>query len=79
VRDASTFGHDVGTAQGGSVRTHVATYRVCFDADVSAGFEGASRVDVHVISASVGGDAYNYLDDAIAIGLSGSTPALPRT
>jgi hypothetical protein len=68
VRDASAVGHDIGTTQGGSVRTLVATYHICFNANVSAGFKGAIRVNVHVISASVGGDTYNYLGDVVTIG-----------
>ncbi|GJN38798.1 hypothetical protein PR202_gb27872 [Eleusine coracana subsp. coracana] len=77
VRGASAFGYGAGTARGGSPRARVAAYRVCFrpingsecfDADVLAGFEAAIRDGVHVISASVGGDAFDYLEDAVAIG-----------
>jgi subtilisin family serine protease len=77
VRGASAFGYGAGAARGGSPRARVAAYRVCFrpvngsecfDADVLAGFEAAIRDGVHVISASVGGDANGYLDDAVAIG-----------
>ncbi|XP_062234124.1 subtilisin-like protease SBT5.3 [Phragmites australis] len=77
VRGASAFGYGNGTARGGSPRARVAAYRVCFrpvngsecfDADVLAGFEAAIDDGVHVISASVGGDAYDYLHDAVAIG-----------
>ncbi|KAF8658974.1 hypothetical protein HU200_058812 [Digitaria exilis] len=77
VRGASAFGYGAGTARGGSPRARVAAYRVCFrpingsecfDADVLAGFEAAIADGVHVISASVGGDATSYLDDAVAIG-----------
>nr|CAB3468375.1 unnamed protein product [Digitaria exilis] len=77
VRGASAFGYGAGTARGGSPRARVAAYRVCFrpingsecfDADVLAGFEAAIADGVHVISASVGGDAMSYLDDAVAIG-----------
>ena len=67
----------MGTARGGSPRARVAAYRVCFrpingsecfDADVLAAFEAAIADGVHVISASVGGDATDYLLDAVAIG-----------
>ncbi|RCV22428.1 hypothetical protein SETIT_4G219900v2 [Setaria italica] len=77
VRGAAAFGYGAGTARGGSPRARVAAYRVCFrpingsecfDADVLAGFEAAIADGVHVISASVGGDATDYLDDAVAIG-----------
>jgi subtilisin family serine protease len=82
-RDENGHGtHTLATAggaavRGGSPRARVAAYRVCFrpvngsdcfDADVLAGFEAAIRDGVHVISASVGGDANDYLDDAVAIG-----------
>ncbi|PVH47555.1 hypothetical protein PAHAL_4G086600 [Panicum hallii] len=77
VRGAAAFGYGGGTARGGAPRARVAAYRVCFrpingsecfDADVLAGFEAAIADGVHVISASVGGDATDYLDDAVAIG-----------
>jgi hypothetical protein len=81
VRGASVLGYGTGTTWGGL--TCVAAYRVCFcpinssefsNADVLAGFEVTIRDGLHVISASVGSDAYNYHDDAVAIGLRGSTP-----
>ncbi|CAL5042001.1 unnamed protein product [Urochloa decumbens] len=78
VRNAAVFGgYGSGTARGGAPRARVAAYRVCFrpvngsecfDADVLAGFEAAIADGVHVISASVGGDAADYLEDAVAIG-----------
>ncbi|CAN6194419.1 unnamed protein product [Urochloa humidicola] len=78
VRGAAAFGgYGAGTARGGAPRARVAAYRVCFrpingsecfDADVLAGFEAAIADGVHVISASVGGDATDYLEDAVAIG-----------
>ncbi|CAN6201150.1 unnamed protein product [Urochloa humidicola] len=78
VRGAAALGgYGAGTARGGSPRARVAAYRVCFrpvngsecfDADVLAGFEAAIADGVHVISASVGGDAADYLEDAVAIG-----------
>ncbi|KAJ1259859.1 hypothetical protein BS78_10G188300 [Paspalum vaginatum] len=77
VRGAAAFGYGGGTARGGSPRARVAAYRVCFrpingsecfDADVLEGFEAAIADGVHVISASVGGNAADYLYDAMAIG-----------
>ncbi|KAL6839476.1 hypothetical protein ACP4OV_030746 [Aristida adscensionis] len=77
VRGAAAFGYGAGTARGGSPRARVAAYRVCFrpvgdtdcfDADVLAGFEAAIHDGVHVISASVGGDAIDFLEDVSAIG-----------
>jgi hypothetical protein len=81
VRGASALGYGTGTAWGEFPRAFLAPYRVCFcpingsecsNADVLTGFEVAIRDGVHVISASVG-------DDAVAIGLRGSTPPWPRT
>jgi len=73
VPRASLFGYANGTAKGGAPRARVAAYKVCWSgecatADVLAGFEAAIADGVHVISASVGGDATDYLDDAVAIG-----------
>lgn len=77
VRGASAMGYGRGTARGGSPRARVAAYRVCFrpvddsecfDADIMAAFVAAIADGVHVISASVGGDNNDYLDDAVAIG-----------
>ncbi|KAL6602975.1 hypothetical protein ACP70R_043336 [Stipagrostis hirtigluma subsp. patula] len=77
VRGAAAFGYGNGTARGGSPGARVAAYRVCFrpvngsecfDADVMAGFEAAIHEGAHVISASVGGDNIDYLDDVVAIG-----------
>lgn len=77
VRGASAFGYAAGTARGGSPRARVAAYRVCFrpingsecfDSDILAAFDTAIDDGVHVISASVGGDATDYLNDAVAVG-----------
>nr|ACN85198.1 subtilisin-like protease precursor [Oryza glaberrima] len=66
------------SARGGSPRARVAAYRVCYppfngsdacyDSDILAAFEAAIADGVHVISASVGADPNDYLEDAIAIG-----------
>ncbi|KAF0903132.1 hypothetical protein E2562_025719 [Oryza meyeriana var. granulata] len=78
VRGAAAFGYGNGTARGGSPRARVAAYRVCYppvngsdecyDADILAAFEAAIADGVHVISASVGADPNDYLEDAVAIG-----------
>lgn len=78
VRGAEAFGLGGGTARGGSPRARVAAYRVCYppfngsdacyDSDILAAFEAAIADGVHVISASVGADPNDYLEDAIAIG-----------
>jgi hypothetical protein len=71
---ATAFGYSANTARDGSARARVAGYRVCFgpvnnngyfDADVLTGFEATIRDGVPI---SVGGDAYDYLNDDIAIG-----------
>ncbi|CAH2069391.1 unnamed protein product [Thlaspi arvense] len=77
VPGANVFGVGNGTASGGSPKARVAAYKVCwtpvdgnecFDADMLAAFDAAIGDGVDVISASVGGDAEDYLKDAIAIG-----------
>ena len=78
VRGANVFGYGNGTARGGSPRARVAAYRVCynppvndsacFDADILAAFEAAIADGVHVITASVGGDRVDLLQDSMAIG-----------
>lgn len=63
--------------RGAGPRARVAAYRVCFrpvngsecfDSDILAAFDTAIDDGVHVISASVGGDATDYLNDAVAVG-----------
>ncbi|EOA14961.1 hypothetical protein CARUB_v10028308mg [Capsella rubella] len=77
VPGANVFGLGNGTASGGSPKARVAAYKVCwppvngaecFDADILAAIEAAIDDGVDVISASVGGDAGDYLNDGIAIG-----------
>ncbi|CAM0910052.1 unnamed protein product [Alopecurus aequalis] len=78
VRGANAFGYGNGTARGGSPLARVAAYRVCFnppvndtecfDADILAAFEAAIVDGVHIITASMGGDPVEFLEDAVAIG-----------
>ncbi|XP_051199536.1 subtilisin-like protease SBT5.3 [Lolium perenne] len=78
VRGANAFGYGNGTARGGSPLARVAAYRVCFtpevndtqcfDADILAAFEAAIADGVHIITASLGGDPRDFLEDAVAIG-----------
>jgi hypothetical protein len=78
VRGANAFGYGNGTARGGSPLARVAAYRVCFnpavndtecfDADILAAFEAAISDGVHIITASVGGDPKEFLEDVVAIG-----------
>ncbi|XP_010443761.1 PREDICTED: subtilisin-like protease SBT5.4 [Camelina sativa] len=77
VPGANVFGIGNGTASGGSPKARIAAYKVCwppvngaecFDADILAAIEAAIDDGVDVISASVGGDAGDYMIDGIAIG-----------
>ncbi|KAJ4911011.1 Subtilisin-like protease SBT5.4 [Raphanus sativus] len=77
VPGANVFGLGNGTASGGSPRARVASYKVCwppfkgaecFDADILAAIDAAIGDGVDVISASVGGDAGNYMEDGMSIG-----------
>nr|CAD1839352.1 unnamed protein product [Ananas comosus var. bracteatus] len=78
VPGVSFFGHANGTANGGSPRARVASYRACgdsgcADADILAGFDNAIYDGVDVISVSLGAelsilDPSTYLDDGIALG-----------
>lgn len=77
VPGANVFGIGNGTASGGSPKARVAAYKVCwppvdgaecFDADILAAIEAAIEDGVDVLSASVGGDAGDYMSDGIAIG-----------
>ncbi|KAK7246045.1 hypothetical protein RIF29_40902 [Crotalaria pallida] len=77
VQGANVFGLGNGTANGGSPRARVATYKVCwppigqnecFDADILAAIDAAIYDGVHVLSLSLGGSAADYSDDVLAIG-----------
>ncbi|KAJ4725408.1 Subtilisin-like protease [Melia azedarach] len=77
VANVSVLGNGYGTAKGGSPKSRVAAYKVCwepifgqgcFDADILAGFEAAIADGVDVISVSLGGGASEFFDDALAIG-----------
>jgi len=74
---ANVFGVGNGTAKGGSPKARVAAYKVCwppidgnecFDADIMAAFDEAIHDGVDVLSVSLGGEPYNYLDDGLSIG-----------
>ncbi|XP_076932353.1 subtilisin-like protease SBT5.4 [Bidens hawaiensis] len=67
-----------GTAKGGSPRARVAAYKICWPpssifgaecnlVDIVKGFETAIHDGVDVISASLGGDAAEYMYDGLAI------------
>ncbi|KAG2311029.1 hypothetical protein Bca52824_022586 [Brassica carinata] len=77
VPGANVFGFGNGTASGGSPKARVASYKVCwppfkgaecFDADILAAIDAAIGDGVDVISASVGGDAGDYMEDGMSIG-----------
>ena len=77
VPGANVFGLGNGTASGGSPKARVASYKVCwppfkgaecFDADILAAIDAAIGDGVDVISASVGGDAGDYMNDGLSIG-----------
>ncbi|CAL1352047.1 unnamed protein product [Linum trigynum] len=77
VPRAKILGAVKGTAKGGAPRARVAAYKVCwppinesecFDSDILAAFDAAIHDGVDVISVSLGGGAYEYFEDAIAIG-----------
>ncbi|CAI8587079.1 unnamed protein product [Vicia faba] len=79
VQGVSIFGNGNGTAKGGSPKSHVAAYKVCwpgqgihsggcYDADILAGFEAAISDGVDVISVSLGAKSRNLFADSIAIG-----------
>nr|VDD20616.1 unnamed protein product [Brassica oleracea] len=77
VPGANVFGLGNGTASGGSPKARVASYKVCwppfkgaecFDADILAAIDAAIGDGVDVISASVGGDAGDYMNDGMSIG-----------
>lgn len=67
------FGYGNGTAQGGSPKARVASYKVCWgegcdDADIVAGLDMAIHDGVDVLSLSLGSDAVDYFYDGLAIG-----------
>ncbi|KAK7273471.1 hypothetical protein RIF29_14521 [Crotalaria pallida] len=77
VPGVSVFGQGYGTAKGGSPKSHVATYKVCwppingsecFDADIMAAFDMAIHDGVDVLSLSLGGTSYALFNDSISIG-----------
>ncbi|KAL9690644.1 hypothetical protein QQ045_011050 [Rhodiola kirilowii] len=77
VPGASVFGYGNGTARGGSPRSRVAAYKVCwppingnecFDSDILAAFDASIHDGVDVLSVSLGGDPTDYLKDGISIG-----------
>ncbi|KAL5101105.1 hypothetical protein RYX36_005432 [Vicia faba] len=79
VQGVSIFGNGNGTAKGGSPKSHVVAYKVCwpgqgihsggcYDADILAGFEAAISDGVDVISVSLGAKSRNLFADSIAIG-----------
>lgn len=72
VPGANLFGLANGTAKGGSPSARVAAYKVCWAgcsaADILYGFEEAIHDGVDVISVSLGGVAYDYTSDPVAIG-----------
>ncbi|KAK7348319.1 hypothetical protein VNO80_22870 [Phaseolus coccineus] len=77
VPGANVFGFGNGTAEGGSPKARVASYKVCwppfeggecFDADIMAALDMAIHDGVDVLSLSLGGLASDYFEDGIAIG-----------
>ncbi|CAJ1941570.1 unnamed protein product [Sphenostylis stenocarpa] len=77
VPGANVLGFGNGTAEGGSPKARVATYKVCwppfegnecFDADIIAGLDMAIHDGVDVLSLSLGGLATDYFEDGVAIG-----------
>ncbi|MED6131202.1 hypothetical protein PIB30_007492 [Stylosanthes scabra] len=77
VPGANVFGFGNGTAEGGSPKARVATYKVCwppidsnecFDADIMAAFDMAIHDGVDILSLSLGGNAGDYFEDGLSIG-----------
>jgi hypothetical protein len=78
VSGANVFGFGNGTAKGGSPRSHVAAYKVCWlgtieiectDADIIEAFEDAISDGVDVISCSLGKNSpTEFFEDGISIG-----------
>lgn len=73
VQGVSVYGNGNGTAKGGSPKSHVSAYKVCWpsgcsDADILAGFEAAISDGVDVLSVSLGVKTHNLFSDSISIG-----------
>ncbi|KAB2610735.1 subtilisin-like protease SBT5.3 [Pyrus ussuriensis x Pyrus communis] len=77
VTGASVFGFGNGTAKGGSPKSRVAAYKVCwppmggggcFDADILAAFDVAIDDGVDVLSVSLGGNPTTFFNDSVSIG-----------
>ncbi|KAL6536030.1 hypothetical protein OROHE_012874 [Orobanche hederae] len=77
VAGASVFGFGNGTVKGGSPKSRLAAYKVCwppvgrnecFDADILAAFDTAIHDGVDVLSVSLGGDPVPFHNDSVAIG-----------
>ncbi|XP_050228222.1 subtilisin-like protease SBT5.4 [Mercurialis annua] len=73
VHGATVFGLVNLTLKGGSPKSRVASYKVCwvggcYDSDMVEAFDHAIHDGVDVISMSVGGLPSDYLSDSIAIG-----------
>ncbi|XVF03571.1 hypothetical protein REPUB_Repub05bG0004900 [Reevesia pubescens] len=77
VPGVSVFGYGNGTAKGGSPKSRVAAYKVCwppingsecFDADIMAAFDAAISDGVDVLSVSLGGEASEFFEDGLSIG-----------
>ncbi|KAM0936540.1 putative tripeptidyl-peptidase II [Dioscorea sansibarensis] len=73
VSNVSYFGYANGTAQGGSPRARVATYKACWmngcdESDILAAFDKAIHDRVDVLSLSLGGMPWMYFEDSLAIG-----------
>ncbi|GER33830.1 subtilase family protein [Striga asiatica] len=76
VPSANVFGAGNGTAKGGSPRARAATYKVCWGAgddnvclmaDIMKAIDVAIDDGVDVLSMSLGGSAFGYFEDGIAI------------
>ena len=78
VGGATAFGNGNGTAKGGSPKSRLAAYKVCwppvedqecFDADILAAFDAAISDGVDVLSVSIGNDKpIEFVEEAISIG-----------
>ncbi|OIS99529.1 PREDICTED: subtilisin-like protease SBT1.7 [Nicotiana attenuata] len=73
VPGANIFGNANGTAAGVAPLAHVAIYKVCSaitcsESDILAAMDMAIEDGVDVLSLSLGGVAYNFYEDVIAVG-----------